>query len=186
MAYSKTKEKALYMSLEKIENKHWQKTTQKEPMPRHQWALKFIDKGPVLDLGCGDGFLLKILKNKNISGEGVDVSKTAIKKAAEQGVQGKAFDFSNGGLPYKDNSFEFVLMTDVFEHLYYPEIVVKEAYRITKNKVIIITPNFVSLTARCQVLFGGIPLNNKPRRHHCYWVTRKILLNIVKKAALET
>ena len=173
------------MSLKKIENQHWNNTDQKKLMPRHLWALKFIDKGPVLDLGCGDGFLLKILKDKNIFGEGIDVSEIAIKKTVAKGIKGSVFDFSDGNLPYKDDSFEIVLMTDVFEHLYYPEIVVKEAHRITKNKVIIITPNFVSLTARLQVLFGKIPLNNKPKRHHCYWVTRNALLNIVKKSGFK-
>lgn len=173
------------MSLKKIEDKHWDNTNQKELMPRHLWALRFIDKGPVLDLGCGDGFLLKILRDRNIFGEGVDVSKTAIKKTIARGIQGTIFDFSDGDLPYKNDSFEVVLMTDIFEHLYYPEIVVKEAHRITNNKVIIVTPNFVSLTARLQVLFGRIPLNNKPKRHHCYWVTKNALLNIVKKSTFR-
>ena len=173
------------MSLKRIENEYWENKNQRELMPRHLWALKFIDKGPILDLGCGDGFLLKILRDRNIFGEGIDVSETAIKKTIAEGIKGTVFDFSDGDLPYKDDSFEIVLMTDVFEHLYYPEIVVKEAYRITKNKVIIVTPNFVSLTARLQVLFGGVSLNNKPQRHHCYWVTRNVLLNIVKKSGFR-
>lgn len=173
------------MSLKKIEDKHWGDTDQKELMPRHLWALRFINKGPVLDLGCGDGFLLKILRDRNIFGEGIDISEMAIKKTVAKGIKGTVFDFSDGGLPHKNNSFEVVLMTDVFEHLYYPEIVVKEARRITKNKVIIVTPNFVSLTARLQVLFGEVPLNNKPKRHHCYWVTRSALLNIVKKSGFR-
>ena len=173
------------MSLKKIENKYWDNIDQKELMPRHLWALRFIDKGFVLDLGCGDGFLLKILRDRNIFGEGIDVSETAIKKTIAKGIKGTVFDFSDGDLPYKDDSFEIVLMTDVFEHLYCPEIVVKEAHRITKNKVIIVTPNFVSLTARLQVLFGGVPLNNKPKRHHCYWVTRNALLNIVKRSGFR-
>jgi len=102
------------MSLKKIENQHWNNTDQKKLMPRHLWALKFIDKGPVLDLGCGDGFLLKILKDKNILGEGIDVSEIAIKKTVAKGIKGSVFDFSDGNLPYKDDSFEIVLMTDVF------------------------------------------------------------------------
>ena len=64
-------------SIQTFEDDYWAKNVQKE-VNRHTTALEYIHKGPVLDLGCGDGFLLLKLKELGILGEGLDISKVAL------------------------------------------------------------------------------------------------------------
>jgi len=167
-------------SLRDFENKYWTRMDQGICF-RHKAAFELVDKGLVLDLGCGDGLFLKMLKNKGIRGIGVDVSEVAIEKAKIKGLDVKKFDFATNKLPFPDNSFETVVLLDVLEHLYQPERVLKEAYRVSKKNLLISVPNSNSLPARIQMLLGGIPENNKHRQGHIYWMSYSIIKDLLKE-----
>ena len=112
--------------------------------------------------------LLSLLKEKGIIGKGLDISEEGVEKAKMKGFDVSVFDFSNQ-LPFPDNSFDIVISLDVLEHLYAPENLIKEAVRVSKRHLIIGVPNFNSLPARLQVLFGAVPENNRPNKGHVYW-----------------
>jgi len=138
-----------------------------------------------LDLGCGDGLFLEMLKKKGITGVGLDVSEEAIKKCRAKGLRAEVFDFSNQKLPFKDNQFDCVVALDVLEHLYFPLKTIKEAARVSTKYIIVSVPNFNSLPARIQVLLGRVPENNKPQKGHIYWFNLKGLKNILEKTNLS-
>ncbi len=98
-------------------------------------------KKKVLDVGCGDGFLLEKLGGKLF---GVDVSsfrvKNAIKRLGSRAIILKA---NAKRLPFKDNFFDVVICSQVLEHIPNPQLVAREILRVTrKGGVIIITvPN---------------------------------------------
>lgn len=140
----------------------------------------------VLDIGCGDGFLLKKLleKNKDIKALGVDISPVALEKAKANGIDCMLLDITEP-LSFDDNSFESVLLLDVLEHMFQPEPVLKEAVRVASKYVYVSVPNFVSLPARIQVLFGKVPENNTLRKGHIFWTTRKVLHSLIKKCGLN-
>ncbi len=167
----------------KFQNLGWQEG-QKELDFKHIISARLIKKGPVLDLGCGDGIFLEYLKSKEISGIGLDISERAIELAKKRGIDCQVFDLSER-LPFDDNSFEVVTLVDVLEHLFMPREILKEAHRVTKNYLVLTTPNFVSLAARLQVLRGQIPENNTLRKAHVFWVTRKILHQFLKEAGFK-
>jgi len=54
-------------------------------------------------------------------------------------------------------------MLDILEHLYYPKALLLEASRVA-DKVIFSVPNFSSLPARMQTLFGLVPENNTAKK----------------------
>jgi len=87
------------MKLRDFENQRWIKKDQ-ELAFRHKASLKLINKGPVLDLGCGDGFFLKELEKNGILGQGLDISDEAVRKAREKGLKVEQFDFSSQKLPF--------------------------------------------------------------------------------------
>lgn len=97
----------------------------------------------ILDVGCGEGFTLERLRKQNIGEklEGIDFLKTAIeigKKVHPKLTlkQGTAY-----ALPYKDNSFDVVIYSEVLEHLEHPDKALKELRRVTKKYAVLSVPN---------------------------------------------
>ncbi len=97
----------------------------------------------ILDAGCGEGFTMDKLSKNQIGGkiEGIEYSKDAI-------VFGKKLfpnlTFKEGSiyeLPYKNNSFDLVICTEVLEHLEDPTKALKEMLRVSRKYLIISVPN---------------------------------------------
>jgi methionine biosynthesis protein MetW len=164
----------------KFQNQGWQKG-QKELDFKHKAADNLIEKGLILDLGCGDGIFLEHLKKRGINGIGLDISERAVELAKSRGLDCRVFDLGEK-LPFEDNSFETVILIDTLEHLFMPQEILREVHRVTKSHLILSTPNFVSLAARIQVLRGLVPENNTLRKAHVVWVTRKLLHRLLREA----
>jgi SAM-dependent methyltransferase len=82
-------------------------------------------KGLVLDLGCGDGHLRPFIENY----VGLDVSREALTKIEGDTVLGSA-----EVLPFQDDSFDHVVLCEVFEHLVDRAKALREVRRILKPK----------------------------------------------------
>lgn len=110
----------------------------------------------VLDIGCGSGFLIKILQEQhNAQYSGVDVYEDKSKK---QWVY-KSCDITKG-LPFKNNEFDLVIFGEVIEHIPDPDSVLQDINRVLKKngKLIVSTPNLVSWANRLLILSGTQPL----------------------------
>lgn len=171
------------MSVKIFENERWKVDKQQLDF-RHKKALEMIDEGRVLDMGCGDGLFLELLKKRGIDGLGLDISDEAVSKCRARGQNAELTNLENPVLSFLNNEFKFVVMLDVLEHLYYPQALLLEASRVAEN-VIFSVPNFNSLPARLQVLFGQIPENKTPRKGHIYWFNYLILQKMIKDSRLE-
>lgn len=100
----------------------------------------------VLDCGCGDGLYLTILTelSKGILC-GFDLDSKGIEKAYVH-LKEKKVDFKIGdicSMPYSDNFFDKIIISEVLEHINDDKKAVKELYRVLKkNGVLLITvPN---------------------------------------------
>ena len=162
------------MSTEQFENLRWSSHDSTLGF-NHESALEMIEGGSVLDLGCGDGMLLDSLKLRGNNAEGVDISPEAIKKCKVKGHKVELFDFSDSKLPHADNSFDYVVMLDVLEHLYNPDSLLTEAKRVSRRFMVLSVPNFSSLPARFQVFLGKVPENNRRGKGHVFWFNCNIL-----------
>ncbi|MBU4480082.1 methionine biosynthesis protein MetW [Patescibacteria group bacterium] len=172
------------MSVKNFENKHWKESNQ-EVVFRHKTALEMISRGKVLDVGSGDGLFMEMLKQKDIFSKGVDFSEEGVKKCKEKNLTVSLCDFSTERLPFSDNEFDYVVALDVLEHLYFPEILLKDMMRVSGIYIIIGVPNFSSLPARAQMFFGDVPENNNPKRGHIFWFNYKILQKMLKNNNLQ-
>ena len=113
-------------------------------------------KSSVLDLGCGDGSLgAELIKRKNCKVVGIDISKTAVKYAKMKGIDAQVGNIEEP-LDFDDNSFDYVILCDVLEHLLDPMFTLKEAFRVSKKYVIVAFPNFAYFPARLELLLRGI------------------------------
>jgi len=105
--------------------------------------IKPLKSEKILDVGAGEGFSLVKLKRNQIGKfhEGVDNSKDALKLGKKMYPKINLKLGSIYELPYKENSFDLLLCTEVLEHLDDPKKAVKELKRVTSKYIVFSTPN---------------------------------------------
>ncbi|MGB2631079.1 MAG: methionine biosynthesis protein MetW [Candidatus Omnitrophota bacterium] len=122
----------------------------------HKVIGDIIEPGSmVLDLGCGDGDLLKYLViNKDVRGSGVEISEEAIYKCVEKGLSVSHGDIDSGLTEYPDKLFDYIIFNQTMQQVHKPKDAIQEALRIGR-KVIIGFPNFCYVGSRFQIFFWG-------------------------------
>ncbi len=116
----------------------------------------WIDPGSkVLDLGCGEGDLLKYLKNeKNVSGTGIEFEEDKVVECINKGLSVLQGDINEEVEDYADQSFDYVILSQTLQQVYKPDKLIKDLLRIGK-KVVVSFPNFSHWHCRLQLLFRG-------------------------------
>lgn len=101
----------------------------------------------ILDVGCGRGFYVKAISLYSFprSIYGVDINSQYIEKAKET-IEDKRIVLEQGSiynLPYKNRTFDFIICSEVLEHLSDDTKAIKEIYRLLKpgGTVAITVPN---------------------------------------------
>ena len=98
----------------------------------------------LLEIGCGRGDFLEAFQELGADCYGLDQAESAVKKLRH--LQVKKADVSKEPFPFEDNAFDIVYHKSLIEHLYSPEHLMRETYRVLKpgGRVIILTPDWVS------------------------------------------
>ncbi len=130
----------------------------------------------VLDVGCGDGELMKFIY-ENISKKirGLELSKDNVQKCIKKGltvIEGNAeMDLKQ----FPSDSFDFVILSQTLQAFLNPEKVISDLLRIGKTSIVTI-PNFGFWKVRINLLFKGtMPVTktlpnewyNTPNLHMC-------------------
>ena len=96
----------------------------------------------VLDVGCGDGSLMNLLKKeKNIEVRGLELNQENVQQCIHKGlpvIQGNAETELH---QFPEKSFDYVILSQTLQAFYEPDKVLDELLRIGKSVVISI-PNF--------------------------------------------
>ncbi len=135
-----------------METSNYRKHTSKNPLQKflignfYKELISSIKKLTIesaLDVGCGEGFTLNKLSENKIGKrlEGIDFQKTAIDagKRVHPNLNLKVGNIYH--LPYKDNSFDLIICTEVLEHLEDPKKALSEIQRVSSRYVILSVPN---------------------------------------------
>ena len=83
----------------------------------HQKIAHLIPKeARVLDLGCGDGNLLStLIKEKNISGYGVDIEFENVQTCIQKGLSIYQGNINEGLQGFSDQSFDYVILSQTLQ-----------------------------------------------------------------------
>ena len=112
-------------------------------------------KSRVLDVGCGDGTLIKaLIDEKSIDARGIELGERNVKECILKGlsvIEGNA-ETELGQFP--DKAFDFVVLSQTLQAFYKPENVLEQLLRIG-HRVIISIPNFGYWQIRAKLLFFG-------------------------------
>ena len=124
--------------------------------PEFQYIVDMVEPGShVLDLGCGEGHLLKALQaEKRARVQGIELSDTAIQACVAKGLFVYHGDLNEGLADFNDRSIDYVILTSTIQVLYRPDFLIREAARVGK-KCIISVPNFGYWRVRCQLMLRG-------------------------------
>ena len=130
----------------------------------------------VLDVGCGDGELMKYLfENKKVNIRGLEISKKSVQNCLSKGLTVIEGNAENDLVQFPENSFDYVVLSQTLQAFINTEKVVNELLRVGK-KAIVTIPNFGHWKTRLQLLTKGtMPINetlpnewyNTPNLHMC-------------------
>lgn len=151
------------MKISDVYDRCWKdkKLTSFEAYDRNLVLTKLFDKSKtgqmVLDLGCGDGAVSKWFQDKGCQVTAADFNDHAVISAKSRGVLNVTLLDLEKPLPFLDNTFDIVFWGDVIEHLFDPEAVIKEIYRVLKPgcKFVLSCPNVGYLGSRLKFLMTG-------------------------------
>lgn len=130
----------------------------------------------VLDLGCGDGLLLKYLRqSRGARGYGVEISDRKVLASIRNGINVIQGDLEHGLSGFDDASFDYVILSQTLQAMRHTEKVVNEMLRVGREAIVAF-PNFGHWRARWQIAIEGrMPISselpyewyNTPNVHLC-------------------
>jgi methionine biosynthesis protein MetW len=114
----------------------------------------------VLDLGCGDGSLLRYLRSeRGAQGYGVEISDAGIVACIQNQVSVIQNDLDSGLADFESNSFDYVILSQTLQATRHTEALMKEILRVGRCGIVSF-PNFGYWRARLNVLLGNMPVSD--------------------------
>ncbi len=113
----------------------------------------------VLDLGCGDGSLMRLLRAKGALVQGIEIESELVEACIASGLGVLQEDLDEGIQGYKDQSFDKVILNKTLQATHKPLLVLKEAARVGKE-VLVSFSNFGHWLNPFQLaMLGHMPKN---------------------------
>jgi len=145
----------------------------------------------VLDVGCGDGTLMKFLKDKkNVDTRGLEISKNNVQRCISKGLSIIEGNAEKDLHQFPNLSFDYVVLSQTLQAFYNPEKVIDDLLKVA-NKAILTIPNFGHWKVRIHLLLKGtMPVTkilpnewyNTPNLHMC---SIKDFFNFCSKRKIE-
>ena len=113
----------------------------------------------VLDLGCGDGMLLRYLwKERGSHGYGVEIDDAKVGASVRNDVNVLQMDLESGLSAFGDGSFDYVILSQTLQAMRHTEDIMREMVRVGREAIVSF-PNFGHWASRLQVVKGRMPVS---------------------------
>jgi methionine biosynthesis protein MetW len=113
----------------------------------------------VLDLGCGDGSLLRYLKDtRKARGYGVEISDANIVACIRNGMNVIQGNLESGLSGFETDSFDYVILSQTLQATRHTEALMKEILRVGREGIVSF-PNFGYWKNRVNILRGNMPVS---------------------------
>ncbi len=113
----------------------------------------------VLDLGCGDGSLLKrLIETKGVRGWGVEIEDANVLAAMKNGINVIQGNLEQGLTGFADQAFDHVVLSRTLQTVRHTEGILAEMLRVGREAVVSF-PNFAYWKNRQAVLNGQMPVS---------------------------
>lgn len=141
---------------------HEQRVDGTPALPTGRWQEEIIAReipkgASVLDLGCGDGFLLeRLIRERGVRGQGVEIDPEQVFACVDRGVPVLQADLGTGLSWCPDKLFDVVVLEETLQTLQNPREMLEEMLRVGKRGIVSF-PNFahfrvvVDLVARSRM-----------------------------------
>ncbi|MGD9868267.1 MAG: methionine biosynthesis protein MetW, partial [Hyphomicrobiales bacterium] len=114
---------------------------------------EMVEKGSrVIDIGCGDGALLRILsESRDVDARGVELSQAGVNQCVAKGLSVVQGDADRDLVNYPDGAFDYAILSQTIQATQRPKVVLEQLLRIGR-RVIVSFPNFGHWRIRNQVM----------------------------------
>jgi methionine biosynthesis protein MetW len=114
-----------------------------------------VERGArVLDVGCGDGELLRLLETRGVDGRGIELSREGVNECVAKGLAVVQGDADTDLADYPNDGFDYVILSQTLQATRQPRVVLEHMLRIGR-RAIVSFPNFGHWNIRLQILLGG-------------------------------
>jgi len=115
----------------------------------------------VLDLGCGDGSLLRyLMETRSVKGYGVEINDLDIVSCIANGVNVIQNDLDSGLSDFESHSFDFVILSQTLQATRHTEALINEMLRVGREGIVSF-PNFGFWRSRLNVMLGNMPVSRE-------------------------
>jgi ubiquinone/menaquinone biosynthesis C-methylase UbiE len=150
-------------------------------------ALKHVQPQSVLVVGCGRGDELRLIQVETLTA--FDLSVSAVRQANSLLPRNHYLQADGMQLPFVNGSFDFVLSSEVIEHMLNPEQMLAEINRVLKpgGHVLLTTPNWTSFFGMARwmgekILRRSVTSDDQPVDH---WYTQRMMKAVLQQAGFN-
>lgn len=159
---------------------YWESKGRRTPEQLSAWRLKraralvrlVADGDRVLDLGTGDGALLRYLLNhRQVEARGIDIAPEAVAFCRAQGLDVSLGDIRRPVNEYLNEPVDYIILSEIVEHLPNPEALLQELRPWVRKGFLLSIPNTGYYQHRLRLLLGRFPLQwvVTPGEHLRFW-----------------
>ena len=115
----------------------------------------------VLDLGCGDGALLRrLIETRGVQGWGIEIDDARVLAAIGNGINVIQGDLEGGLAGFEDGAFQHVILSQTLQAMRHVETIISEMLRVGREAVVSF-PNFGYWKHRLDIMSGHMPVSER-------------------------